>query len=161
MRQFLKKGTVRITLDTAFDAVISACGKPRPTQNGTWITAEMKAAYNNLHRLGFAHSVEAWDAEGKLVGGLYGVSLGSAFFGESMFTVAPNASKAAFITLVALLEKRGFDLIDCQTETRHLGSLGARPVPRAEFCHLLDNALNRETIYGNWGKFLTTGAVEA
>jgi leucyl/phenylalanyl-tRNA--protein transferase len=161
MRQFLRKETVRITFDTAFDEVISACGKPRSGQEGTWITEDMKAAYGNLHRLGFAHSVEAWDGEGRLVGGLYGVSLGSVFFGESMFTLIPNASKAAFITLVSHLEKRGFDLIDCQTETRHLGSLGARPVPREEFCRLLNNSLNRETLYGKWKKILIPGASEA
>jgi leucyl/phenylalanyl-tRNA--protein transferase len=154
MRQFLKKGIVRITFDQAFREVIAACRRPRPGQNGTWITDEMREAYGALHDLGYAHSVEVWQ-EKELVGGLYGVSLGGAFFGESMFSEIPNASKAALITLVLYLEKRGFDLIDCQVETAHLAGLGARPIPRCDFCELLRQSLRHETLRGNWGEWLT------
>jgi leucyl/phenylalanyl-tRNA--protein transferase len=151
MRQFLKKGVLRVTVDQAFREVIAACRTPRPGQDGTWITAEIREAYGALHDLGFAHSVEVRQ-EGELVGGLYGVSLGRAFFGESMFSAVPNASKTALITLVPLLKERGFDLIDCQVETAHLAGLGARPVPRREFCALLKESLRHETFRGNWGE---------
>ena len=151
MRQFLKKGSVRITFDQAFREVIAACRKPRPGQDGTWITTEMREAYAVLHDLGFAHSVEVW-REKELVGGLYGVSLGRAFFGESMFSAIPNASKAALITLVPHLKERGFDLIDCQVESAHLAGLGARPTPRRDFCAFLKQSLRHETLRGNWGE---------
>ncbi|MBU1965199.1 MAG: leucyl/phenylalanyl-tRNA--protein transferase [Proteobacteria bacterium] len=151
MRQFLKKGFVRITFDQAFREVIAACRRPRPGQNGTWITTEMREAYAMLHDLGFAHSVEVW-REKELVGGLYGISLSRAFFGESMFSAIPNASKAALITLATHLKKRGFDLIDCQVETAHLAGLGARHIPRRDFCALLKQSLRHETLRGNWGE---------
>jgi len=152
MRQFLKKGTVETTIDRDFPAVISACANhPRPGQNGTWITPEMADSYNRLHELGFAHSVEVWQ-DGTMVGGLYGVSLGRAFFGESMFSAIPNASKAALSALVSFLGERGFDLIDCQVETGHLRSLGACFLAREEFCRLLQASLRRETLRGNWGE---------
>jgi leucyl/phenylalanyl-tRNA--protein transferase len=151
MGQFLKRGIVQITFDKAFQEVISACGRPRPGQDGTWITAEMRDAYYTLHKLGFAHSVEAWDG-GMLAGGLYGVSLGRVFFGESMFSVTPNASKAALIALVSFLRERDFDLIDCQTESRHLESMGARLIPRAEFSLRLRDSLRQETLMSNWGE---------
>jgi leucyl/phenylalanyl-tRNA--protein transferase len=152
MRQFLKKGLVRITFDRSFREVISACRRPRPGQDGTWITPEMRRAYCALHNLGYAHSVEVWQ-EKELVGGLYGVSLGRAFFGESMFSAVPNASKAALITLASQLKERGFDLIDCQVETAHLAGLGARPIPRRDFCALLQQSLRHETLRGNWGEW--------
>ncbi|MHB8908100.1 MAG: leucyl/phenylalanyl-tRNA--protein transferase [Syntrophales bacterium] len=154
MRQFLRKGLVRITFDKDFRAVIAACRKPRPGQDGTWITAEMQDAYSALHDLGYAHSVEVWRGE-TLAGGLYGVSLGRTFFGESMFSAIPNASKAALITLVARLRELDFDLIDCQVETRHLGSLGARLISRREFGKLLHESLRHETLRGSWGRLLT------
>ena len=157
MRQFLKKRTVRITFDRAFRKVISACRKPRPGQNGTWITREMLEAYCALHDLGYAHSVEVWQ-ETKLAGGLYGISLGRAFFGESMFSAIPNASKAALITLVEHLGRRGFDLIDCQVETAHLAGLGARPIPRSEFGALLRRSLRHKTLRGNWRDMLADGS---
>lgn len=157
MRQFLKKGTVRITFDRAFRKVISACRKPRPGQNGTWITREMLEAYCALHDLGYAHSVEVWQ-ETRLAGGLYGISLGRAFFGESMFSAIPNASKAALITLVENLGRRGFDLIDCQVETAHLAGLGARPIPRSEFGALLRRSLRHKTLRGNWRDMLADGS---
>ncbi|MCX5825629.1 MAG: leucyl/phenylalanyl-tRNA--protein transferase [Deltaproteobacteria bacterium] len=159
MGQFLKKGSVRITFDQAFREVIAACRRPRPGQNGTWITTEMREAYAVLHNLGFAHSVEVWQQK-ELVGGLYGVSLGRAFFGESMFSAIPNASKAALITLIPHLKKWGFDLIDCQVETAHLAGLGARPIPRRAFCEILKQSLRHETLRGNWGERFAAPPVE-
>ena len=153
IRQFLKKGLVTISIDRDFGAVIAACQKPRPGQEGTWITPEMQAAYTALFDLGYAHSVEVWQA-GDLVGGLYGISLGSAFFGESMFSRIPNASKAALIALVEGLRARDFTLIDCQLESPHLLSLGARTIPRREFLALLKTALTAETIRGRWTALL-------
>jgi leucyl/phenylalanyl-tRNA--protein transferase len=128
---------LRLSLDEAFDDVIGACSKaPRPGQGGTWITEEMKAAYAELHRLGFAHSAEAWRG-GELVGGLYGVSLGGVFFGESMFARAGDASKIAFAALVEQLARWKIDLIDCQVETSHLARFGAQSVPRARYLEAL------------------------
>jgi leucyl/phenylalanyl-tRNA--protein transferase len=150
MRQFLKKGLLRITFDHAFRGVIAACQKPRPGQDGTWITEEMRKAYIALHDLGYAHSVEVWREE-KLAGGLYGVSLGRCFFGESMFSATANASKAALIALVSRLRELAFDLIDCQVESPHLAILGARTIPRRMFCTLLKESLRHETLRGNWG----------
>lgn len=150
MRQFLKKDLLRITYDRNFSAVIAACRKPRPHQEATWITPDMQAAYIRLHELGFAHSVEAWQ-EDVLVGGLYGVSLGRCFFGESMFSSVGNASKAALIDLVGRLRILDFSLIDCQVYTAHLESIGGRHVPRSEFMGLLKQALQQETLRGNWG----------
>jgi leucyl/phenylalanyl-tRNA--protein transferase len=149
MRQFLKKGTARITYDRNFPAVIAACQKPRPQQEATWITPEMQDAYIVLHEQGFAHSVEVWQ-EDVLVGGLYGVSLGRCFFGESMFSTVSNASKAALIDLVCRLKPLGFSLIDCQVYTAHLESLGGRHIPRSEFMVQLTKALKQETLRGNW-----------
>jgi len=153
MRQFLKKGALRITFDRDFPAVIAACQKPRPGQEGTWITAEMQAAYTRLFEMGYAHSVEAWQGE-TLAGGLYGVSLGRAFFGESMFSRTPNGSKAALIALVEALKARNFTMIDCQIESPHLMSLGARAIPRQYFGLLLAGSLAHETLRGNWGALL-------
>jgi leucyl/phenylalanyl-tRNA---protein transferase len=150
MRQFLKKQFFQITFDHAFRSVIAACRKPRPDQDGTWITQEMQEAYIALHDIGYAHSVEVWQEE-SLVGGLYGVSLGHAFFGESMFSTRANASKAALITLVSGQQELHFNLIDCQVETPHLASLGARLIPRREFRALLKESLRYETYRGNWG----------
>lgn len=150
LRQFLKKQPFRITFDRAFPKVIAACRKPRPGQDGTWITKAMQEAYIALHELGYAHSVEVWQ-EGSLAGGLYGLSLGRAFFGESMFSKEANASKAALVGLVSGLKDLPFDLIDCQVESPHLKSLGARPIPRREFMSLLKESLRHETLRGNWG----------
>ena len=152
MQQFLKKNLLRITYDLNFTDVIAACQKPRPQQEATWITPEMQAAYIRLHELGFAHSVEAWQ-EDVLVGGLYGVSLGRCFFGESMFSTVSNASKAALIDLVRRLKTLDFSLIDCQVYTAHLESLGGRHIPRSEFMVLLKKALKQQTLQGNWGSY--------
>jgi len=148
--QFLKKHPFRITFDQAFPDVIASCREPRTGQDDTWITRAMQEAYIALHELGYAHSVETWQ-EGSLVGGLYGVSIGRAFFGESMFSTKANASKAALVALAAGLKDLRFDLIDCQIETPHLGSLGARPIPRREFMSLLRESVRHETLRGNWG----------
>ena len=115
----------------------------------------MSEAYCKLHELGFAHSAECWEND-ELIGGLYGVSLGSCFFGESMFSRKSNASKMAFITFVKMLQKRGFTLIDCQIETGHLESLGAEGIPRQQFMGELEKALQQKTLRGKWKKPLTS-----
>jgi leucyl/phenylalanyl-tRNA---protein transferase len=147
MRKVLKKGIFTVTLDTCFKQVITLCAHLRP--EGTWITEEMIAAYSEVHALGFAHSVEVWH-EDRLVGGLYGVSLGSCFFGESMFSLMDNASKVALITLSGILEGKGFSLIDCQLHTQHLETLGGVDVPRNEFLRLLEIGLKNTTFRGKW-----------
>lgn len=151
LRKTLRRGPFEVRYDTAFEEVITACGAaPRPGQDGTWITPEMRAAYVELHALGLAHSAEAW-AEGRLVGGLYGVSLGAAFFGESMFARVPEASKVAFVTLVEeLLVPWDFTLVDCQQETEHLARFGATPWPRPRFLDALEKALQAPTHQGRW-----------
>jgi leucyl/phenylalanyl-tRNA--protein transferase len=146
-----RKGTYRVTLDTAFAAVIRGCATAaRPGQRTTWITAEMEAAYLELHRRGLAHSAEAWGADGALAGGLYGVSLGGAFFGESMFARAPEASKVAFVTLVEALRAWGIDLVDSQVYTDHLARFGAVEWPRSRYLRALRKALARPTRQGPW-----------
>jgi len=139
-----------LRMDTAFRQVIEACSEAsRPEQDGTWITSEMIDAYVVLHELGFAHSVEAWERD-RLVGGLYGVSLGRAFFGESMFAAEPDASKLAFAAFVRQLEDWDFDFVDCQVETEHLMRFGATNWSRRQFLELLTRALEGETRRGSW-----------
>jgi leucyl/phenylalanyl-tRNA--protein transferase len=146
----LRRGTYRVTADEAFEEVIRRCaGRERPGQRGTWITAEMAEAYVRLHRLGFAHSFEAWEGDA-LAGGLYGVSLGAAFFGESMFADRRDASKVALARAVPWLRERGVSLVDCQVRTEHLVSLGAREVPRRAFLARLRRALEAPTLRGRW-----------
>lgn len=150
LAKVLRRGTFEVRLDTAFPEVIAQCaGRERPFQDGTWITDEMQEAYVTLHTLGFAHSAEAW-RDGKLVGGLYGVSLGSCFFGESMFALEPDASKVAFVTLVRALQAWNFTLIDCQQETEHLARFGATAWPRKAFLEALEEALQAPTRRGAW-----------
>lgn len=133
MNVLLKRNAFRFTTNQAFEQVIENCKTiKREGQGGTWITTEMKKAYGKLHQLGLAHSAEAWEGE-ELVGGLYGIRIGKAFFGESMFSKKSNASKYAFISLVRQLQLEGVGLIDCQVYTEHLESLGARMIPRADF----------------------------
>ncbi|HOD28064.1 MAG TPA: leucyl/phenylalanyl-tRNA--protein transferase [Syntrophales bacterium] len=151
LRALLRKNAFAVTFDRDFPAVIAACGRHRPGRDETWITPEMREAYLTLHELGYAHSVEAWQGE-NLVGGLYGVSLGRCFFGESMFTEVSNASKAAFVSLVERLGECDFTLIDCQVFTRHLQSLGARMIARKTFLNRLRLALAHPTLRGNWGE---------
>lgn len=147
MKKVLRKNIYRITFDQCFRKVITLCGEIR--RNNTWINRDMIESYCELHNLGFAHSVEAWH-EDKLVGGLYGVSLGKCFFGESMFSLMDNASKAALITLTAKLEYLGFHFIDCQVYTKHLESLGAINIPREDFLIELANGLKFKTLRGIW-----------
>jgi leucyl/phenylalanyl-tRNA--protein transferase len=129
----LRNATYEVRLDTVFASVIAACASvPRNGQAGTWITDEMRTAYIDLHHAGHAHSVETW-IDGELAGGLYGIAIGKAFYGESMFSLRRDASKIALAHLCEHLKRRGFGIIDCQMETRHLASLGARPIPRREF----------------------------
>lgn len=150
LQKNLKRGLYTVKLDTAFEAVIDACGKARrPGQKGTWITRDMKQAYLQLHGLGLAHSAEAWEGN-RLVGGLYGVGLGKVFFGESMFAHAPDASKVAFVTLVQFLTRRGVELIDCQQETEHLARFGAVSWPRPQFIAALEPLVRQPTAPGKW-----------
>ncbi len=149
----LKKRMARldfeVRFDTAFEEVIRACAAPRPGQDGTWITEDMVTAYTRLHHVGHAHSVETWIA-GALAGGLYGVALGRMFYGESMFTRAPDASKIALAHLVRQLDRRSFGLIDCQMATAHLARFGAREIPRAEFMRQLSKLVNYPATAGKW-----------
>ena len=141
LRQCMKKNPYRITMDRAFAEVIAHCANVlRKDEDGTWITQEMIDAYIRLHKAGYAHSVEAWDCDG-LAGGLYGVILGRAFFGESMFSKRSDASKTAFVTLTERLAADGFELIDCQVTTAHLLRFGAREVPRSSFLAMLKKAI--------------------
>jgi leucyl/phenylalanyl-tRNA---protein transferase len=149
MRQVLNRNVFSITFDHDFRSVIEGCRQPRRKEKGTWITDEMLEAYVRLHELGIAHSVEAWN-DGSLAGGLYGLSLGKIFFGESMFARESNASKAAFVTLVKRLGERGFSCIDCQVYTEHLESLGARYISREDYLDMLREGLKPETLRGSW-----------
>ncbi len=148
-----------VRFDTAFRDVIEACaGTPRPGQGGTWITPAIADAYCELHRLGYAHSVESWQG-GKLAGGLYGVQLDRMFFGESMFAHAPDASKVALVALVGEARRRGIPLIDCQQETAHLARFGARPIPRTMFAARLADLVHSTAPSGPWRTGDHTGAV--
>ncbi len=150
LRKTLRRGGFEVRLDTAFHRVVQRCAKvPRRGEAGTWITGAMADAYTRLHELGFAHSAETWQ-NGELVGGLYGVSLGSAFFGESMFADRPDASKTAFVVLVRQLADWGFDLIDCQVHTDHLARFGAREWTRRRFLTALQRSLAAATRRGAW-----------
>lgn len=150
MKKIIRNREFDITFDTAFETVITESRKsPRKGQSGTWITNEMIDAYIKLNKIGLAHSVEAWK-NGNLAGGLYGVSIGSCFFGESMFSKESNASKAAFITLVEILEKLNFSIIDCQVYTNHLKSLGARLISRKKFIDILKTSIRKQTVAGSW-----------
>lgn len=141
MRTVIKKKQFTFTVNHAFEEVIGNCKRiPRKDQDGTWITDEVKTAYIELHRQGYAHSAEAW-LDGRLAGGLYGVRLGKVFFGESMFSNTTNASKFAFISYVQQLITEGVGLIDCQVHTEHLESLGARMIPGKKFTGLLDQLI--------------------
>ncbi len=150
LRKRVQAGTFETRIDTAFRAVIEACARTaRPGQRGTWITPEMVDAYCELHRLGYAHSVESW-RDGALAGGLYGIALGRVFFGESMFARASDASKVALVALVAHLQRLGVTLIDCQQETAHLASFGARSVPRAQFARALAELIHSTAPPAGW-----------
>ncbi|MCD0495402.1 leucyl/phenylalanyl-tRNA--protein transferase [Achromobacter sp. MY14] len=137
---------VQVRVDTAFTDVMAQCAAPRAGQPGTWITSAMQQAYADWHRAGYVHSIETW-VDGELAGGLYGISLGRMFFGESMFTRAPNASKIALAYLVRYLAAQGVERIDCQQQTQHLASLGARPIPRAQFLQYVRHATAQPPVF--------------
>lgn len=146
LRKALRKQAFRVTFDSAFEQVIAACAAPRAYAKGTWISPEMQRAYCRLHWLGHAHSVEVWQ-DSELIGGLYGLALGGIFFGESMFSNRPNASKIGFVHLVEHLKKWGYALIDCQVYSDHLASLGADEIPRAEFITRLQAGLTLNPVH--------------
>lgn len=149
LKKSIKKNNYIIRTDHHFTQVMQACAAPRKDQAGTWIHPEMISAYSALHEIGLAHCVETW-VNGELVGGLYGVALGKVFFGESMFSCAPDASKIAFVHLVKQLTQWNFVLIDCQISTPHLASLGAREIPRTEFSRLLSTWAKQSTFGEKW-----------
>jgi leucyl/phenylalanyl-tRNA--protein transferase len=150
IKRTLKKTALRVTMDTAFEAVISACKTtPRPGQKGTWITADMFAAYCELHHLGYAHSVEVWSGE-TLVGGLYGVSLGGLFSGESMFSHVSDASKIGLVWLIGQLQEWGFGLVDAQVHTDTLARFGAVELCRDEYLRTISELVKRPSRVGLW-----------
>ncbi|MFL5318863.1 MAG: leucyl/phenylalanyl-tRNA--protein transferase [Myxococcaceae bacterium] len=159
LRKQLKRESFEIRFDSAYAEVIDGCAETmRPNQNGTWITSDMRAAYIQLHRMGYVHSVEAW-VDGQLAGGLYGLSLGRVFFGESMFARMADASKVAFAHACAHFLHWGFTLIDCQQETAHLERFGAEAWPRKKFMEALSEGLRGPTKLGPWKKELSTEQV--
>jgi leucyl/phenylalanyl-tRNA--protein transferase len=139
LRKFLARSRYSVSCDQAFADVIDGCAGPRRTQQGTWITSAMREAYIGLHHRGHAHSIEVWDGSA-LVGGLYGVAIGRAFFGESMFSIGVNASKLALVTLAQTLAAHAFHFIDCQVHNPHLESMGAETIPRTRFLSELNDA---------------------
>jgi leucyl/phenylalanyl-tRNA--protein transferase len=150
LKKILKKEMFTVTIDTAFERVINACAQIRiEKKEGTWIVQEMVDAYCRLHEAGFAHSVEAWH-QGQLAGGLYGLSLGRSFFGESMFTRISNASSVALVRLVEYLKAQSFDMVDCQISTAHMIRFGAREIPRSIFLKQLKKSLGFSTQRGKW-----------
>jgi len=150
LRKAIRRRPYELRMDTAFEEVVTGCAEsPRPDQDGTWLVPDMIAAYTRLHELGFAHSIEAWLGE-ELVGGLYGVSLGAAFFGESMFARADDASKIAFVAGVRQLAAWETRLIDCQVHTPHLARFGAHEIARDDYLALLRAALDHPTRRGPW-----------
>lgn len=151
LKRSLRPGLFSVTLDQCFRDVMQHCADPRPQypDGGTWITAEMLEAYQRLHEVGYAHSVETWQ-EGQLVGGLYGVALGGAFFAESMFTRVSDASKVALVSLVRQLQAWGFRLMDCQQSSPHVMAFGAEAIPRREFLNHLTAALMLPERRGRW-----------
>lgn len=159
LAKVFRRGLYEVRFDTCFAEVIEACAaEPRPGQDGTWITRDMVEGYARLHEFGFAHSIEAF-RDGELVGGLYGVSLGSLFFGESMFARAPDASKVAFVTLVARAPALGLELVDCQVQTEHLERFGATDWPRARYLDALARGLAHPTRRGRWSELAAVPVV--
>ncbi|TFG61615.1 MAG: leucyl/phenylalanyl-tRNA--protein transferase [Spirochaetales bacterium] len=154
MNKIFNQNRFGFTMDTCFSRVIDLCQTTfRLGQNGTWITKDMRKAYVRFHELGYAHSMEVWQ-NGGLVGGLYGVALGSCFFGESMFSHVSNASKAGLVKLAAFLIMHNFSVIDCQVYTPHLASMGARSITRKAFISLLNNCTRQTTLRGPWASLL-------
>jgi leucyl/phenylalanyl-tRNA--protein transferase len=151
LRKTIRKKIFSVTFDQAFSQVISGCANLRKASMGTWITDEINNAYNELHRIGIAHSAEAW-LDGELVGGLYGLALGQVFFGESMFHSKTDASKVAFVGLVEQLKSWNYQLIDCQVHTSHLASFGAQEIDRTYFGKLLDQYCDGSASQTAWQK---------
>jgi len=149
LRKTLRKGDFEMTMDRNFDQVISACAGPRRCSEGTWLVPEMIGAYKRLHQKGWAHSVEVW-MDGELAGGLYGVAIGRAFFGESMFSRASDASKIALVHLCRTLESWDFGLVDCQVLTGHLLRMGAAQIPRRDFTEVLEHLCGQPGRNGSW-----------
>ncbi len=146
LNKTLRKNIFKVTINQAFEEVISMCASPRKDDNGTWITPDLKAAFLELHEYGYAHSIECWH-EDILAGGLYGIAMDRIFFGESMFSRVNDASKIALIYLADMLNKRQFRYIDCQVYTRHLESLGAFPIKREKFVDILNNCCNSSVLH--------------
>lgn len=154
LRKTLRQGTFEVTFDRAFPEVMARCAAAeRRGQDGTWISHELQRGFLALHRLGYAHAVEAWQ-DGKLVGGVYGLALGGVFCGESMFALRPDASKVAFAHLLEHLRRQAFHFIDCQVHTPHLERFGAREIRRDEFLDRLARALKMKTEVGRWEEHL-------
>jgi len=154
LKKTMRTTLMTVTFDRAFNQVITACSQPRQQgldpDNSTWIHPDMIAAYNELHKQGHAHSVECW-LDGRLVGGLYGIAIGQAFFGESMFSTVTDSSKLALVTLCQQLQRWGFPLIDCQIYSAHLASLGAEEISRAHFIEQLDKVCGENVPLNNTG----------
>jgi leucyl/phenylalanyl-tRNA--protein transferase len=159
LQRTIRRGRFTVTLDRCFRTVMEGCAGPRPQypEGGTWITGEMLDAYTRLHQLGYAHSVEAWQGD-RLLGGLYGVALGGAFFAESMFTLVDDASKTALVALVRQLEAWNFRIMDCQQSSPHVRRFGAENIPRLDFIARLSDALNLPDRRGRW-QFDATGSL--
>ena len=149
LNKVLRNRNYEVRFDSDFSQVIQACAAPRKGQNGTWIHSDMISAYTVLHKMGLAHSVETW-VDGELIGGLYGITQGKMFFGESMFSKIHDASKIAFVHLVKQLERWNFKMIDCQMRTTHLASFGAREIPRKEFSQKLKELVNYPSQIKKW-----------
>jgi len=150
LRKSIRQGIFKVSADRAFTKVVECCSQPRGGETGTWITAEMKDAYSQLHDTGIAHSIEVWDQQNNLVGGLYGVALGKVFFGESMFSIQTDASKVAVVAMVSHLQRYDFSIIDCQIESAHLNSLGATNISRQHFESILDDHIQSPAPTQRW-----------
>ena len=149
LRRQMRRGGLRLRVDTAFEQVIAACAAPRRGQDGTWLLPEMQQAYTDLHHRGVAHSIELWQGD-QLAGGLYGIALGRAFFGESMFSRVPSASRIVMVYLCEQLQAHGYHFLDCQVHNPHLERMGAREIPRARFLDELGRALRQAGAPGAW-----------
>lgn len=151
LKRALRRGGLTLRMDHAFEEVVEACAAPRPDQSGTWILPEVKRAYRELHEIGSAHSIELWQGR-RLVGGMYGVALGAAFFGESMFSRIPSASKIVMAYLCEQLQAHRFHFLDCQVFNPHLGRMGAVMISRDEFLNQLARALVSDTSQAIWSQ---------
>jgi leucyl/phenylalanyl-tRNA--protein transferase len=157
LRKTLRRNSFRITCDRAFHRVLSGCAAPRARERGTWITNSMARAYMGLHRAGHAHSIEVWDRNDQLVGGLYGVAQGRVFFGESMFSRSTDASKVALVALIYLMRQHGYEVIDCQVESAHLNSMGARNISRLDFEQYLAQTSGNQPDQAKWQLDISAG----